>query len=227
MKILLLEDEQNIYEPLMGILAGEGFEVKLAKTLSEARMVAGDFSAQAAILDWGLPDGQGIDFMKELRNQGFVGPIIMLTARSEVVDKVLGLELGANDYMTKPFEPRELVARIRSHLRHLSSGRSPSAKEKKLCFAGIELDPSERRVVFEGQDISLKKLEFDLLHLLMENPGKVFTRNELLNQVWGIDAFPTTRTVDNHILQLRQKIKDDLVETIRGVGYRLKKETKS
>ena len=223
-KVLLLEDEKNIFEPLISLLKGEGFYVEHANTIAAARSRMETYEPEIAILDWGLPDGQGIDFLKELRSQGFTGPIILLTARSEVVDKVLGLELGANDYMTKPFEPRELVARMRAHLRMQPLGEGGSSQDGKLSYQGIEMDIGERKVSFLGKEVPLKKLEFDLLLLFLETPGKVFTRNELLNKVWGMDSFPTTRTVDNHILQLRQKLSDDLFETVRGVGYRIKKE---
>jgi DNA-binding response OmpR family regulator len=145
--------------------------------------------------------------------------VLMLTARAEVVDRIVGLESGANDYLTKPFEPRELVARIRVQARERAA-RHPT----KLQSGGVELDLETRTCSFQGRLVVLARMEFNLLETFLRAPGKVFTREELLNQVWGFDAFPTTRTVDTHVLQLRQKLDAELIETVRGVGYRLRKE---
>jgi DNA-binding response OmpR family regulator len=141
----------------------------------------------------------------------------MLTARVEVVDRIVGLESGANDYLTKPFEPRELVARIRVQARE-----QRPAPAKQVSGGGVTLDLASRESSYLGRRVELARMEFELLKLLLENPGRVFTREELLNQVWGFDAFPTTRTVDTHVLQLRQKLEPELIETVRGVGYRFR-----
>lgn len=167
-----------------------------------------------------LPDGQGIDLLRAWRRDGYSGPIIFLTARTELLDKVLGLELGADDYVTKPFEPRELLARIRARLR--AHAPVPVPAPRHLAIHDIRLCPDTRDVTFEGQPVVLSRMEFGLLELLMENPGRVFSRDELLARVWGYESYPTTRTVDNHVLKLRQKLAPELFESVRGIGYRLR-----
>lgn len=220
-RVLLIEDDKNILSSLNDYLKDEGYSVSVASSLASARSVIGRASPEIIVLDWMLPDGQGLDYLKELRREGLKIPIILLTARNDLVDKVLGLESGADDYLTKPFEPRELVTRMRVRLRDLLAKTS-----SKICFRGIELDTEAREVKYRGVTLELTKLEFELLHLLIESPGRVFTREAILNKVWGFDNFPTTRTVDNHIVQLRQKIEADFFETVRGIGYRLVEEKK-
>lgn len=213
--ILLVEDEASVAEPLGALLRSEGYAVEVAPTAAAAtRAIAGD--PDLVLLDWMLPDGQGIDLLRRWRGEGRTLPVIVLTARSELLDKVLGLELGADDYVTKPFEPRELLARIRARLRRRDEPAPPL-----LRHLGLELDPSTRIARFEGQELELTRLEHDLLALFLRSPGRVFTRDEILNQVWGYERFPTTRTVDTHVLQLRQKTRPELIESVRGVGYRL------
>lgn len=214
--VLLVEDDRNISESLSSYLTAEGYAVATAPTISAARAGLGENPA-IIILDWMLPDGKGLDFLKDVRSQGFQNPVIMLTAKSELIDKVLGLESGADDYLTKPFEPRELLTRMRVRMRH-SLANAPISK---CQFANFELEPSSRTAKFNGRELDLTKLEFDLLKLLLNEPGRVFTREEILNKVWGFEHFPTTRTVDNHIVQLRQKTEPELFETVRGIGYRL------
>ncbi len=211
-KILIVEDAAAIAEQLAQLLATEGFVVEVAGTVAQARLAIGR-SPDLVILDWGLPDGQGIELLKEWRRGAFAGPVLFLTARVEVIDRVLGLELGADDYITKPFHPRELVARVKARLR---------GRDAALSCAVITLDLATRTARFDGVLLTLTKLEFDLLRVLVEHPDRVFSRDELLNRVWGYDSYPTTRTVDTHILQLRQKTKASLFETVRGVGYRLR-----
>jgi DNA-binding response OmpR family regulator len=144
----------------------------------------------------------------------------MLTARTDLVDKVLGLETGANDYMTKPFESRELVARIRVQLRERPT---EIKKAENISIGKLSINVPEREVVYDGKKITLTKMEYELLKLLAENPKQTFSRENLLDKVWGYENFPTTRTVDTHVLQLRQKLSDELIETVRGLGYRLGK----
>jgi DNA-binding response OmpR family regulator len=215
--LLLIEDDENLGESLKSYLTKEGFDVTLAKTLAAANEKdANDF--EIIVMDWMLPDGQGIDYLRELRAQKSMKPVIMLTARNELVDKVLGLETGANDYLTKPFEPRELVARIRVQL------RMPQATEEEsnqaIEIGALIIDKHSREVEFDGAAVTLTKMEYDLLVLLAENPGRAFPRDEILNKVWGFENYPTTRTVDTHVLQLRQKLRDAMIETVRGIGYK-------
>lgn len=221
-RILIIEDDINLGVSIEKLLKGEGHKVDLVETLEQAQDLDKE-KYEIIILDWMLPDGQGIDFLRNLRANNNLVPVIMLTARVELVDKVLGLETGANDYLTKPFEPRELVARIRVQLRsraHITSTTSKSTNE--IISGDLTIKKDSRKVIFQDRQTELTKMEFDLLLLLAESPGRVFSREEILNQVWGYDNFPTTRTVDTHILQLRQKLSEDCIETMRGIGYRFK-----
>jgi DNA-binding response OmpR family regulator len=216
-KVLIIEDDTNLGSSLKKIIETEGFQAHLAVNLLQAREALSE-SFDIIVLDWMLPDGQGIDFLREIRNRSKSIPIIMLTARTELIDKVLGLETGANDYMTKPFESRELIARIRVQLREKTATKD---YDEKLTFGKIQIDIREREVLFDGKKVNLTKMEFDLLRILVENPKQTFSRENLLDKVWGYENFPTTRTVDTHVLQLRQKLSDDVIETVRGLGYRL------
>ena len=166
--------------------------------------------------------GRGIDLLRQMRHSEIGVPVILLTARTELVDKILGLETGANDYITKPFEPRELVARIRVQLRQKSNKSAAAAPPAVASFEELQMDFSSREVRFRGKKIETTRMEYELLKLFVESPNRVFSREELLNRAWGYDTFPTTRTVDTHILQLRQKLADQLFETVRGIGYRMR-----
>ncbi len=223
-KVLLVEDHNTLAESLSRLLIGEGYHVTVAATLAEARARLAD-RPSLIILDWMLPDGQGIDLLRELRANDPMTPVLLLTARTDIVDKVLGLEMGANDYLTKPFEPRELAARMRVQLRMcgIRAPNAPASPESRVIrYAGIALDPITREVTYDGRFVELTKMEYDLLFLLLQHPNRVFPREALLNKVWGYDNYPTTRTVDNHFAQLRHKLDPDLFETVRGVGYRLR-----
>ena len=222
--ILLVEDEINIATPLLQFLKGEGFAVEHAANAAEAAAAMRLSPPKLVLLDWMLPDRPGVDLLREWRRDRIACPVILLTARHELIDKVLGLELGADDYMTKPFEPRELVARIRARLRTSPAAGLMSAKlaAPALVAAGVTIDLEAREVRFHEALVELTKMEFELLKLLIENKNKVFSRDELLNRVWGYDAYPTTRTIDTHILQLRQKFTAELFETVRGIGYRFR-----
>ena len=217
--ILLIEDDANLGVSLKNYLEGEGYSLTLLTTLKEASEV--DLkNFKVIILDWMLPDGQGLDFLKKIRQNFISNPVIMLTARTELIDKVIALESGSNDYLTKPFEPRELVARIRVQMREKLPGKKYLSE--KVEIGELSIDKNRREATFSGKKMDLTKLEYDLLLLMADSPGKPFSREELLNKIWGYDSYPTTRTVDTHILQLRQKTSDDYIETIRGIGYRFK-----
>ncbi len=221
-KILLVEDDQNLGQSIHDFLKMEGFEVTWAKSLAEAKEQ--DISKTTMIIqDWMLPDGQGIDFLKELRGAGNQIPIVMLTAKTDLIDKVVGLESGANDYITKPFEPRELLARIRVQVRQKESSGPVGVSVKGLVEINkLKLNLDTREAFWKDEQVELTKMEFDFLKLLAENPNRALSRDEILNKVWGYDCYPSTRTVDTHVLQLRQKLDEGLIETIRGIGYKLK-----
>ena len=214
--VLIIEDHENISLPLKVLIVKEGHQVTVCENLSVARDKI-KLKPDLIILDWMLPDGQGLDFLVEIRKLGVAAPVLFLTARSELVDKVLGLEMGANDYLTKPFEPRELLARLRVQLR-----TKPQELSGTLTAGSLVIDRIRHKVSYNGESIELVKKEFDLLVLLAESPEKVFSRDEILNKVWGYEVYPTTRTVDTHVMLLRQKINEQLIETVRSVGYRLK-----
>lgn len=215
--ILIVEDEVNVRKPLEEFLIKEGFKVLAAGSRAEADVLIHQ-NPDLVLLDWMLPDGQGIELLKKWRHKNMNVPVIMLTARSETIDKVLGLELGAHDYMTKPFEPRELVARIRVQLRD----KLTPVTEETLSICGFKIVQSKREAYFENLLLDLTKTEFDLLKIFLENPNKVFNREELLKSVWGYEQYPSTRTVDNHVMQLRQKSSPELFETVHGIGYRFR-----
>lgn len=216
-QILIIEDDANLGDSLKKICESEGLVTHLATSLAVARKLISD-NLDVVVLDWMLPDGQGIDFLKEIRVKNKQLPVIMLTARTELIDKVVGLETGANDYMTKPFESRELIARIRVQLRdkHVST-----PKDDRIVMGKLIINTNDKEVLFDGKRITMTKMEYELLKLLAENPRQTFSRENLLDKVWGYDNFPTTRTVDTHVLQIRQKTSDEVIETIRGLGYRL------
>lgn len=217
-EVLLIEDDESLGFSLKKYLTDEGYGVQLVRNLAQAREAGTDFKIM--ILDWMLPDGQGIDFLKELRIKNTFIPVIMLTARTELVDKIVGLESGANDYLTKPFEPRELVARIRVQFR--DTKKSNDFQEEKIHHNGILIDSFTREAFYQENKLELTKMEYELLKLLAGSPGRAFSREEILNKVWGFENYPSTRTVDTHVLQLRQKTDEGMIETLRGVGYRMR-----
>ena len=216
-QILIIEDDENLGDSLKKICSSEGMSVYWAKNLAEARAQSGA-TFDIIVLDWMLPDGQGVDFLREFRSKNKSTPVIMLTARTDLIDKVVGLETGANDYMTKPFESRELIARIRVQLRDREMFALPN---EKISIGKLSIDTKEREVHYDGKKINFTKMEFELLKILAENPKQTFSRENLLDKVWGYENFPTTRTVDTHVLQVRQKTTDEIIETVRGLGYRL------
>lgn len=221
-RILIVEDHENLRSSLKACFEAEGFDPLVAENLSTARSKLSE-KPDLVVLDWMLPDGQGIDLLGDIRKSATNIPVVFLTARAEIVDKVIGLELGASDYITKPFEPRELVARIRARLRERSPFLNVASDRSEVLKVGsLTIDRIKHKVSFKNNDVELVKKEYDLLVLFAENPEKVFSRDEILNKVWGYEVYPTTRTVDTHVMLLRQKVHNDLIETVRSVGYKFK-----
>lgn len=208
-KILLIEDDESLGKNLKESLEKENYLVQWAKSLADTTEYNPD-EFDLVLLDWMLPDGQGIDYLKTPTKT----PIIMLTARTDLLDKVLGLESGASDYMTKPFELRELIARIRVQTR-----KDINQEQTKIHINNLLVDAIKREVYIDDTNIVLTKMEFDLLYLLASQKDQIFSREKLLDKVWGYENYPTTRTVDTHVLQLRQKLGSDIIKTIRGIGY--------
>jgi two-component system response regulator RegX3 len=219
-RILVVEDEDAIAEPLAENLEREGFAAEVARSLKAARDAYRRQPPDLILLDVMLPDGDGRDLAREIR-EGSDVPIVMLTARGEEIDRVLGLELGADDYVVKPFSVRELAARIRAIMRR---GRL-TERRGAIHVGAIVLDPGSRTVTRSGRPVELAAREFDLLHLLMSNAGRVLRREEIMDEVWDPHWFGPTKTLDVHISWLRKKIEDDpsaprYISTIRGVGFR-------
>ena len=218
--ILLIDDEPSIHHVVTAYLKAEGYEHLSAMDGPSGLSAARTFKPDIIILDVMLPGMDGIELLTNLRRDSNVY-VIMLTARSEETDKIVGLSVGADDYLTKPFSPRELIARIKSALRRIQSTNDPSDAASKLVFPHIRIDPSARRVWVEERLVDLTAVEFDLLIALAQHHGMVLSREQLLEKVWGYDHFGDTRVVDVHIGHIRQKLGEDrYIETIRGVGYR-------
>jgi two-component system phosphate regulon response regulator PhoB len=221
--VLIIEDEASLVTMLRYNLEKEGFNVAEASDGEEAMTVAEETAPDAIILDWMLPRMSGIEVCRQLRRKTNTRsvPIIMLTARGEETDKIRGLNVGADDYMTKPFSMPELLARVRALLRRAL----PAQTKGQLTFSDVIMDLDAHRVNRAGQYIHLGPTEFRLLQFLMERPGTVYSREELLNAVWGPDIYVEPRTVDVHIRRLRKALnlegKDDLIRTVRAAGYAL------
>ncbi|MBI5870236.1 MAG: response regulator transcription factor [Actinobacteria bacterium] len=216
--ILIIEDEESIASFVALYLEKEDFAVTVAATGTDGLAQAKDKDPRIVILDLMLPDIDGFEICRMIRTESDV-PIIMLTARDDATDKVVGLELGADDYVTKPFDPRELVARVKSVLRraepHAGNGEA-------LTVGEVTLHPDRHEVTVSSEEINLTAKEFDLLAFLMINRGLALSRQQLLEKVWGYDFFGDTRTVDVHINQLRKKLGDSLkIDTVRSIGYKL------
>lgn len=222
MRILVVDDEPDAIELIRFNLKASGYEVLTAEDGEEALAKARKFSPDMILLDVMLPEIDGLEVCKILRRDPATAslPIIMLTAKASEIDRVLGLEFGADDYVTKPFSPRELMLRVRNLLK-----RKESSKEEVERFQvrDVELDVSKYEVKIMGQPIDLTPTEFKLLQILMERKGRVQSRDRLLQDVWGYDQLIDTRTVDTHVRRLREKMGEaaDYVTTVRGVGYRL------
>lgn len=219
-KILVVDDDPAIAEMLTIVLQGEGFRTVVVGDGVEAVKAAEEHNPDLILLDVMLPGMNGIDVCKAIRESSTV-PIVMLTARTDTVDVVLGLESGADDYMHKPFKPKELVARVRARLR-----RTPEeAPAETIEVADLKIDVPGHQVIRDGQEIALTPIEFDLLVTLASRPRQVFSREELLEQVWGYRKSSDTRLVNVHIQRLRSKVEKDpddpkIIQTVRGIGYK-------
>ncbi len=217
-KVLVVDDEQSILDVVTAYLRPEGFEVRTAADGPTGLQVARSFKPDVVVLDIMLPGMDGIELLARLRRESDVY-VILLTAKTEETDKIVGLAVGADDYVTKPFSPRELVARIKAALRRLQGGTA--AEAQVLVFPHLRIDVGSRRVWVDEREVELTTTEFDLLKTLAEHHGRVLSREQLLQKVWGYDYFGDDRVVDVHIGHIRQKLGDDrFIVTVRGVGYR-------
>lgn len=224
-RILIIEDEISFSEALSFLLEKEGYETRVAETGKQGVSAFNEEQFDLVLLDLMIPEMSGIDVCRTIRTSSNI-PIIMLTAKDSEVDKVVGLELGADDYVTKPYSARELVARIKAVLRRGVIDESPSSEGVGILnVGGIRMDIERHQVTVKGQLIPLPLKEFELLEFLMRNSGRVLTRGQLIDRVWGGDYYGDTKTLDVHIKRLRSKIEDDpanpvLIQTIRGLGYK-------
>ena len=224
-KILIIEDEPGVADTLLYALKTEGFQPIWCETGSEGLKALAENGIELVILDIGLPDGNGFDFFREIRNQ-FDVPVIFLTARSEEVDRVLGLELGGDDYVTKPFSPREVTARVKTVLRRVSGGPDvPKAPSRDF-----QVDEDRKQIVFLGVSLELSRYEYRILRALIRRPGMVFSRETLMELAWDVPEVSGFRTVDTHIKTIRRKLKEirpdsDPIRTRRGFGYSLEEKT--
>lgn len=222
MKILVVEDDPRISDVLEYALKADGYEVQTAQRGREATEIARRSSPSLIVLDVGLPDIDGFEVCRVVRTFSEV-PVIFLTSRSDEIDRVVGLEIGGDDYMVKPFSPRELLARIKAIRRRNERPESSPASSSKgqLRYGPITIDPEKFRIHCHGREIVLTAQEFKLLELLVRHPGRVFTREQVLNRAWSEDGLVADRTIDVHVKSLRRKFGDlEFIETVRGVGYR-------
>jgi two-component system alkaline phosphatase synthesis response regulator PhoP len=226
--ILIVDDEQNILNIVSAYLQAEGYTVHTASDGSAGLRAARSLKPDLLVLDIMLPGLDGIELLQQLRRESDVY-VIMLTAKSEETDKVIGLAVGADDYLTKPFSPRELVARIKAALRRYGHSSGPADTPGVLAFRRLRIDVGARRVWKNGQPVELTTIEFELLHALAEHQGRVLSREQLLERVWGHDFYGEDRVVDVHLGHVRKKIETDpanpeFIVTVRGVGYRFEDE---
>ena len=223
MKVLVVEDDPRISDVLEYALKAEGYEVQTAQRGREATDLVRRSPPSLIVLDVGLPDIDGFEVCRTVRKFSDV-PVIFLTSRSDEIDRVVGLEIGGDDYVVKPFSPRELLARIKAIRRR--NDRAPAQaltnpSEKELSYGPLTMDPGKFRVHCQGREIVLTAQEFKLLELLVSHPGRVFTRAQVLNRAWGDGGLVTDRTIDVHVKSLRKKFgKFEFIETVRGIGYR-------
>ena len=221
--ILVVEDEADILRGLRDNLSYEGWRVLTAADGEKGLALALKEKPDLVILDWMLPGMDGLAVCRELRARGAMTPVVFLTARGQEVDRVLGLEMGADDYVTKPFSVRELMARVKAILRRAAG---TAARPAKFAIGDLEVDANAFTAKRGKKNIELGRYETEILRLLAQRKGQVISRNEILNEVWGVDAYPTDRTVDNYIVKLRQKIERDpknpkLLITVHGAGYKV------
>jgi two-component system response regulator RegX3 len=223
--VLVVEDEESITVPLQEALEREGFGVTIARTAGDALALAREVEPDVVLLDVMLPDGSGFDVCRELRRDSRV-PIIMVTARGDEADRIVGLELGADDYVTKPFSAREVAARIRAVLRRTGTPPPDAQDEQSYELGDLRVDVARRLATLGGRPLELARKEFDVLALLAGESGRVVTRERLLEEVWDTTWFGSTKTLDVHVSALRRKLGDDpaapsYLHTVRGVGFRL------
>jgi DNA-binding response OmpR family regulator len=218
-KILVVDDELNILELVRLYLGSAGYQIETASFGSEALTKLSSVNPDLVILDLMLPDIDGFEVCRQIRSKSKV-PILMLTARKEDIDKIVGLEMGADDYLTKPFNPRELVARIRAILRRFQTGQQDA---EIVELGDLRIDIARHETYLKGNSLKLRTKEFTLLMAFAQNPGIVFSREKLLEMVWGFDYYGETRTVDVHVNHLREKLSDSnvTIETLRGTGYKM------
>jgi DNA-binding response OmpR family regulator len=226
-RILLVDDEQPIQTLLSFPLQRDGYEVVQASDGNEALARFNEQSFDLVVLDLMLPRLDGLEVCKRLRAKGSTVPIIMLTAKSEEIDKVLGLELGADDYITKPFSMREFRSRVKAALRRAGMVQPEADDEQPIDVRGLRIDPTKRTVTRHGDNVATTFVEFEILTALARSPGRVFTRDMLLARVWGDSAYRDPRTIDVHIRHLREKLEEEakhpeMILTVRGVGYRFR-----
>ncbi|BDR68409.1 DNA-binding response regulator [Clostridium tetani] len=218
-KILIVDDDQNICEVIKMYLESAGFDTRVCHDGKESQSAFIEYNPDLVLLDIMLPSMDGIDVLKWIRKEHET-PVIMLTAKGETFDKVLGLELGADDYMVKPFEPKELLARVKAVLRRFNSD---NVSKEALQFNDLTIDIDSYTVIYNGKEIKMPPKEFELLYYLASNKNRVFTREQLLCEVWGYDYPGDSRTVDVHIKRLREKLEEGSnwqIETVWGVGYK-------
>jgi two-component system alkaline phosphatase synthesis response regulator PhoP len=223
-KILVIDDEPSIINLVSAYLKPEGYEVYTAADGNTGLKAARAFKPDLIILDLMLPGIDGIELLSRLRRESDVY-VIMLTAKTEETDKVIGLSVGADDYVTKPFSPRELVARVKAALRRIKTGTTSGEERSVLSFKHILIDVGAHTVSVDDAPVELTSIEFDLLRALAENRGRVLSREQLLEKIWGAEYFGEMRVVDVHLGHVRQKLgNESLIATVRGVGYRFEDE---
>lgn len=219
-KILVVDDEESIITLLRFNLEQAGFTVISALDGKSALRKVHTEKPDLIILDLMLPELDGLEVCKKLRQDGIATPILMLTAKSDEFDKILGLELGADDYLTKPFSPREVLARVKAILRRTQMLETAPEEEERLRVGELEIIPGNHEAFYQGEELNLTPKEFELLVYLVRNKGRVLTREQLLNTVWDYDFVGDTRIVDVHISHLREKINKTYIKTVRGLGYK-------
>jgi two-component system, OmpR family, phosphate regulon response regulator PhoB len=228
-RVLLIDDEPDLRQLVTFNLRDAGFEVDAVGSGQAGLALAARIRPSVVVLDLMLPDISGVEVCRSLRADALLADVavLMLTARGDEFDRVLGFEVGADDYVVKPFSVRELVMRVRALARRTAerrTARATTGSDRKLRWKGLELDPVRHRVFIDDEELQLRPLEFKLIHMLLEHPGRVFTRGQLLQEVWSISGEASSRTVDTHVRRLRERLGayGDAVETVHGFGYRLK-----